>query len=469
MYMECRHIKTNGLRCESPALKDAQFCYYHSKVHTVGAEPHLRYGPLQLPAPEDAAAIQLSVARINDAIINDRIILKKATAILYGLQIAAQFIDRKKHSHDAKSVQSVEQTSAGDELAPGIYICEGEDCNECPFSNPGQCTRWHYTATDTQSLDDANDEPDDESEDDDNDDDSGEEKDGSDVANGDENKATGEASDDDTGEGSDGDDGGEQLPDPTACGINYPDKQEVSAHDFTACRTTYQEKQGVSAHDFTACGTTYQEKQEVSGYDFSRAVSASKVPWALAPARPFPGEDVFSGATRESSEPHSPAQAASRGIFHRVDQPVDRSSLVFDLNPQRNGLDRKRCGQRAQTHEILLRRHHPCRTGLLRRQRHPLQIAGRVAMVVRESKPCRQAQAGRLQPAEKLLRTRNPAKRHHRPIDSRHLHAPPHAPHDSLEASGLHPFRNLGFVRRNGNDIRPLRRTLCLAQIARRQ
>ena len=73
MYMICRHIKTNGLRCESPALKDAQFCYYHSKVHTVGAEPHLKYGPSQLPAPEDSAAIQLSVARINDAIINDRI------------------------------------------------------------------------------------------------------------------------------------------------------------------------------------------------------------------------------------------------------------------------------------------------------------------------------------------------------------------------------------------------------------
>ena len=157
MYQTCRHIKTNGLRCESPALKGAQFCYYHSKVHTVGAEPHLKYGPLQLPAPEDAAAIQLSVARINDAIINDRITLKKATAILYGLQIAAQFIDRKKHSHDAKPVQSVEQTSAGDELAPGIYICKGEDCNECPFSNPGQCTRWHYTATDSQALDDGND------------------------------------------------------------------------------------------------------------------------------------------------------------------------------------------------------------------------------------------------------------------------------------------------------------------------
>lgn len=145
MYMICRHIKTNGLRCESPALKGTQFCYYHSKVHTVGAEPHLKYGPLQLPAPEDSAAIQLSVARINDAIVNGRLDLKKATAIFYGIQIAAQFIDRKKYFHQEQTVQSAEQTVQGDELAPGKYICnKDEDCNICPFCTVGQCTRWHY-------------------------------------------------------------------------------------------------------------------------------------------------------------------------------------------------------------------------------------------------------------------------------------------------------------------------------------
>ncbi len=68
MYRVCRHIKTNGLRCGSPALTGGQFCYYHSKMHTIGAEPNLRFGTLQLPTPEDPAAIQLSVARISDAI-----------------------------------------------------------------------------------------------------------------------------------------------------------------------------------------------------------------------------------------------------------------------------------------------------------------------------------------------------------------------------------------------------------------
>jgi len=166
MYMECRHIKTNGLRCESPALRGGQFCYYHAKVHTIGAEPNLKFGPLQLPVPEDAAAIQLSVARISDAIINDRISLKKATALLYGLQIAAQFVDRKKPIDEAETVQSAEQTVQGDELAPGVYVCKGEDCNQCPFSNPGQCTRWTYTATNSQLLDRSGEEDENEADDD---------------------------------------------------------------------------------------------------------------------------------------------------------------------------------------------------------------------------------------------------------------------------------------------------------------
>ena len=133
MYMICRHIKTNGLRCQSPALKGARFCYYHDKTHTVGAEPHLRFGPLQLPAPEDSAAIQLSIARIGDALINDRLDLKKATGLFYGLQIAAQFIDRKQPFDEDKTVQSAELTSDGHELAPGEFICADEDdCKDCP-------------------------------------------------------------------------------------------------------------------------------------------------------------------------------------------------------------------------------------------------------------------------------------------------------------------------------------------------
>jgi cobalamin biosynthesis protein CobT len=136
MFMACRHIKTNGLRCESPALRGHQFCYYHSKTHSIGTEPsHTRFLPLQLPAPEDPAAIQLSVALINNAILTGRIDLKKATTLFMGLRIAAHFIDRRQFFDADEIVQSAEEGADGAELAPLDYICDDdEDCNDCPHS-----------------------------------------------------------------------------------------------------------------------------------------------------------------------------------------------------------------------------------------------------------------------------------------------------------------------------------------------
>jgi hypothetical protein len=140
MYMECRHVKINGLRCQSPALKAGPFCYYHAKLHTVGAEPDLRFGPIQLPAPEDAAAVQLSVARINDAIIHGRLELKKAAALFNGLRIASRFITATPCLDPDEVVQSAQHSPTGDELAPDSYICEDEeDCNECIYKD--QCNR----------------------------------------------------------------------------------------------------------------------------------------------------------------------------------------------------------------------------------------------------------------------------------------------------------------------------------------
>lgn len=153
MFMACRHIKTNGLRCESPALKGCQFCYYHSKTHSVGAEPHLAFGPLQLPAPEDPAAIQLSVARINDAILGGRLDLRKAMTLFNGLKIAAHFIDRKQSFDADETVQSAEQAADGAELAPLDYVCDEEDdCNECSYSDV--CPRCIHPGDEEKDEDD---------------------------------------------------------------------------------------------------------------------------------------------------------------------------------------------------------------------------------------------------------------------------------------------------------------------------
>jgi hypothetical protein len=135
MYRTCRHIKPNGLRCESPALRSGNFCYYHSKTHIIGADPNEKFGALQLPTPEDASAVQLSIARISDAIINGRIDQKKASSLLYGLQIAAQFINRKEYVYPPNAVQSADQDAHGDELAPDTFVCDDDEyCEDCPYT-----------------------------------------------------------------------------------------------------------------------------------------------------------------------------------------------------------------------------------------------------------------------------------------------------------------------------------------------
>lgn len=157
MYMACRHIKTNGLRCKSPALNESQFCYYHARVHSIGAQPDAKYGPMHLPTPEDAASIQLAVAQISDAILNGRIDCKIAGRLLYGLQIAAALVNRKEDVRESYMVQSRTQTAAGDDLAPEERICHPirDDCTSCQYAET--CPNYHDYDADDDEDDDNND------------------------------------------------------------------------------------------------------------------------------------------------------------------------------------------------------------------------------------------------------------------------------------------------------------------------
>jgi len=60
---QCRHTKTNGLRCGSPAMRNHSFCYYHSSLRTHqrrASSAEAREQPIQLPPLEDAHAIQFA-------------------------------------------------------------------------------------------------------------------------------------------------------------------------------------------------------------------------------------------------------------------------------------------------------------------------------------------------------------------------------------------------------------------------
>jgi hypothetical protein len=77
----CEHVKSNGVRCGSPALRGELYCYFH---HNLAGE-RVNVFPLL----EDGNAIQLELGEIIRALVDERIDTKRAALVLYALQIAA--------------------------------------------------------------------------------------------------------------------------------------------------------------------------------------------------------------------------------------------------------------------------------------------------------------------------------------------------------------------------------------------
>ncbi len=105
---QCRHIKTNGIRCGSPAVRSHYYCYYHAQTQQHQrrhSSAEARELPLQLPPLEDAHSIQLALMEIGHAILNDRISDKKAGLLLYMLQTASINLKRLEEDHSEELVR----------------------------------------------------------------------------------------------------------------------------------------------------------------------------------------------------------------------------------------------------------------------------------------------------------------------------------------------------------------------------
>ena len=90
----CRHVKTNGTQCGSPALKGKELCYYHEQNRPREVELYLdgeRYsdGSIVLPVFEDAHSIQTVIRQVVQLMLSRRIDRKDAGVLLYALQIAS--------------------------------------------------------------------------------------------------------------------------------------------------------------------------------------------------------------------------------------------------------------------------------------------------------------------------------------------------------------------------------------------
>jgi hypothetical protein len=90
-YPLCRHTKTDGRLCNSPALTDRAFCHHHQKLRrarrtTISAGPalstHVLY-PLR-----DARNVLQAISMVYNGVLTGRIHTRTAGRMLYALQMA---------------------------------------------------------------------------------------------------------------------------------------------------------------------------------------------------------------------------------------------------------------------------------------------------------------------------------------------------------------------------------------------
>ncbi len=92
----CEKVREDGTVCGCPQMKGYRYCYAHERML------EMRSSRLELPALEDANAIQMAIMRVQKALIDDEISEKKAGLLLYSLQMASSnlknttFTDSKK-------------------------------------------------------------------------------------------------------------------------------------------------------------------------------------------------------------------------------------------------------------------------------------------------------------------------------------------------------------------------------------
>ncbi len=133
MYEECRHIKTSGTRCGSPALKGKAYCYFHFRAHqqrhrTVDHYAAFVAHKFDVAVLEDRAAIQLAISEVVSAMAQNYMDHKRGGKILYGLQLALNGMKHPQEIVAPEPVRELCQNAEGEDIADRMRVYEeGEE------------------------------------------------------------------------------------------------------------------------------------------------------------------------------------------------------------------------------------------------------------------------------------------------------------------------------------------------------
>src|ERR1035437_8071372 len=134
----CRHVKTNGTQCGSPAVKGKELCFYHERNRPQPVELYMdgeRYCDSQivLAVFEDAHSIQTVIRQVVQLMLARRIERKEAGLLLYALQIASGNL-KTMQAEKAKPTQVVVEPDKAAEtplgMTPWSATGQGHDQDE---------------------------------------------------------------------------------------------------------------------------------------------------------------------------------------------------------------------------------------------------------------------------------------------------------------------------------------------------
>ncbi|HET8889815.1 MAG TPA: hypothetical protein VFQ41_13000 [Candidatus Angelobacter sp.] len=137
MAPRCRWVRQGGTSCGSPQMKQHIYCFAHMQM------AEARALMLRLPPPEDANAIQVGLMRIQKAVIEDTISMKKAGLLLYSMQLALTNVGQTTfgQAKDEEMVRETvdEETALSDKACSSQHsaVSEKQNQHQRPFTAEG--------------------------------------------------------------------------------------------------------------------------------------------------------------------------------------------------------------------------------------------------------------------------------------------------------------------------------------------
>ena len=89
----CHFTKSDGELCGSYALRNKTLCYFHSQ--TAEGRKKKKKKAFHMPVLEDDLAVQMVVTNVCRGLAEESLEPKRATTLLYGLQVATTALRRK--------------------------------------------------------------------------------------------------------------------------------------------------------------------------------------------------------------------------------------------------------------------------------------------------------------------------------------------------------------------------------------